>query len=203
VILLWGDSHALQFAPALRAEATRFDSNILLYASAACPPVLSVDIPTRPDCRGNNDHALEVIRQFGVTRVVLSAYWQRILHSIGADSATVAATVRQLEALGVDVRIIGDNPDFPFANPNYLGLRLARRAQPDAPFYTGVRNDFGFNAQLARAVTPTHFYDPMTTLCRDRECLAYENGELLMVDNAHLSTYGAKKLLSHVESFFR
>jgi len=203
VILLWGDSHALQFAPVLRAEASRFDSNVLLYASAACPPVFGIDIPTRPNCRANNDHALEIIRQFGVTRAVLSAYWQRILHSIGADPAMLLATVRRLEALGVDVRIIGDNPDFPFANPTYLGVRLARREDPDAPFYTGVRNDFGFNAHLARSVTPTHFYDPMTMLCRDRECLAYENGELLMVDNAHLSSYGAKKLLSQMESFFK
>jgi peptidoglycan/LPS O-acetylase OafA/YrhL len=203
VILLWGDSHANHFAPVLKEQAGKYQSNILFYGSAGCPPILDVDIAKRPDCRANNSHALEIIRQYGVTRVVLSSYWQRIFDDNGLRPEQFEASVRRLQAMGVDVRVIGDNPDFPFANPAYLGVRLAGREDADAPFYTGVRNDFGFNAKLARALPPGHFFDPMPLLCRGHECLAYEKGKLLMSDNAHLSRYGAAKLLAAADSFFR
>jgi peptidoglycan/LPS O-acetylase OafA/YrhL len=201
-ILLWGDSHANHFASALRDRDDEYETQILQYASAGCPPILGVEIKKRPSCADNNRHALEIIQKYGIKDVVLSSYWERIFHDNNLSPKDLNATIRQLEAMGLRVSVIGDNPDFPFSNPAFLGVRLAKRADPNAPFYTTVRNQPDFNAKLDAAV-PGTFYDPMKRLCRDGKCLAYDKGKLLMSDNAHLSRYGAKIIVSDLDPILK
>lgn len=203
VTLLWGDSHANHYRLPLMDRAARFEDPILFYGSAGCPPILDHDYSLGNSCRENSDHTRDIIRKYKVKRVVLSAYWQRNIDAKTFTLSDVANTVAKLRAMGTEVYIIGDNPDFAFANPAFLGMRLSRRDDPDAPFYTDVRNDFGFNARLAQVVGGTHFYDPLRPLCRDRKCLAYSNGQLMMMDNAHLSAFGAGMLLDDMRGIFR
>lgn len=198
VTLLWGDSHANQFVPVLRRDHAGIDGSLLYYASAGCPPILDVDIPKRPDCRANNRHALEIIRQYDVRKVVLVGYWERIFHDNRLVPADMRETMRVLHSMGVKIAMIGDNPDYPLANPDFLGMRLARRDNPKAPYYTTIRNDRGFNPSLHAAARPDVFFDPMEKLCRGNECLIYADGEILMSDNAHLSTQGARLVLNQM-----
>lgn len=201
VTLLWGDSHANHYVPAIRANPSNFPGNILQYSSAGCQPVLGMVAEGRPNCKANNDNVLKIIDQYKVRRVVMSAYWQRGSEGYGYSVADIAATVKTLRAKGIDVRVIGDNPDFPFSNPAYLAVRLARRDDPDTPFYSRVRNSPSFNKAMAAALGGAGFYDPMAVLCRGAECEIYEGGELLVIDNSHLSEAGANKVLAALKPF--
>jgi peptidoglycan/LPS O-acetylase OafA/YrhL len=203
VIMLWGDSHANHYAPVLMAEDRIFPSKVLLYASTGCPPILDLEVRGRPDCKTNNDHALAVIKQFRVTKVVLSASWQYDFEHSDNALAKLGETVQLLRRLGVRVSVIGDNPIFPFANAQYLAARLMRRSNPNAPYYSPVVNDFRLNREIARAVAPTPLFDPLTLLCEKQSCLAFQDGQLMMHDNGHLSTYGARYLLARMGGMFR
>lgn len=199
--LLWGDSHANQYVGALRKNGQKLDKPILLFASAGCPPVLGVEVPLRKHCAENNRQVLRIIREYGVDRVVMSSYWERVLDANDIDLSAVTRTVRTLKDEGLEVAIIGANPDFPFANPKYLAMRLERRGF-DGNFYTGVRNSIDFNVQLHAAAGDVAFYDPMKTLCLGDECLAYTSDNLVMSDNAHLSLFGAELILKEIRPFF-
>jgi hypothetical protein len=133
---------------------------------------------------------------------VLSAYWQRNIDDETYAYTDLASTVKRLRDMGLDVYIIGDNPDFPFANPAFLGVRLAGRPNPNAPYYTEVRNSFAFNARLSALVGSDHFSDPMKSLCKGQKCLAYVDGKLTMMDNAHLSSVGAAIALKDMDHLF-
>lgn len=200
--LLWGDSHANHFAPTLRANKLGFTKPVLLFASAGCPPVLDVAVPHRKDCAGNNAQVLRIIKAYNVDRVILSSYWENVLRMNDISLSAVARSVAKLQAAGVDVRVIGNNPDFPFSDPQYLTLRLSKRSNPNASFYSPVRNDFAFNPALRAALPGVPFYDPMDRLCNADKCLAYQMGKTLTTDSAHLSGYGSALLLRDMGKFF-
>jgi peptidoglycan/LPS O-acetylase OafA/YrhL len=196
-VLLWGDSHANHYVPAILNRRDRLRSTILQYTSAACLPLLDTTLPRRPYCEANNAYVLDIIRRYDIERVVLAANWAYGLERNGAGLDDVRRTVDRLRGLGLDVRIIGDSPDFSFSNPGFLAYRLAQRADPDAPFFVGTRNDWDINRSLEAMVGPQRFVDPLAMLCRpNRECLVYTQGESLMTDNAHFSRFGAELVMS-------
>jgi len=201
VVLYWGDSHAHHYRQAIEEASPPIDANILLYSSAGCLPVLGADADGLPDCRPNNDHALEIIKQYKVSTVILGGWWNPTLEDNGLTVADVAATIARLRAMGLKVRIIGDNPDYTFANPQFLGHRLRARRNAAAAVYLPSRTDERVNAALARLVDEGDFFDPMAGLCRAGKCLVYDEGEVMMVDASHFSLYGAKRVVNRMRSF--
>ncbi|WP_162527218.1 acyltransferase family protein [Sphingomonas solaris] len=199
-ILFWGDSHANHYRRAIRDLTPVPKATILFYGSAGCQPILNYTFPKRPNCAANNAHALELIRHYRIDTVVLSAYWYP-LRVAGLGPRDVADTAARLRRLGVRVRIVGDNPDFPVANPQFVAYRLSQRADPGAPFYMPVRNDWTMNPKLERIVGPENFFDPMIRLCRGHECLIYDDGHPLMNDTAHLSRYGSARVIGDMARF--
>ena len=191
-VLLWGDSHANHYVPAIRTRAATIDASVLQYTSAGCLPVLGVEQTRRDHCTPNSRQVPAIIRRFGIDRVVLSANWDYGLEQNGLSLDEVRSTVAQLRAMGVDVRIIGDNPDFSFSNPAFLAYRLSQRDNPQQPFFIGTRNDWAVNEALAEIAGPGKFVNPSALLCPDpRRCLVYDGRQSLMMDNAHFSPAGA------------
>ena len=201
-VLLMGDSHAKHYASALGSDRT-LSSNILMYTSAGCLPLFGEDLKGRPDCRANNEHAIDVIRQYRVRRVVLSAHWEYLMvrNTIGFDS--VARTIARLRAMGVEVAVIGDNPDYSFNNPQFLAYRLSTRPDANAPFYIKPRNDWSYNRRFAALVSPRLYFDPLVGLCPAGRCLVYRDGQTMMYDNAHFSKFGAAVVEPMIARLFR
>jgi hypothetical protein len=113
----------------------------------------------------------------------------------------MADTVRRLRAAGLRVKVVGDNPYYPFANPGYLAYRLQRRIDPNAPFYAEPSNDWSINSGLSRTVAPEDFFDPSKILCSAGKCLVYFRGKLIMEDNGHLSDFGAHYVVARMSDF--
>jgi peptidoglycan/LPS O-acetylase OafA/YrhL len=198
VTLFWGDSHSNHFTTSIEKNAALFEEPILYYGTAGCPPIFDIEITGRDYCRSNNGHAMEIIKRFGIKRIILAGYWQREMgdNHIGLDR--VATTVKRLQGLGLSVAVIGDTPDYPFRNPTYLAARLLKRPNPSAPFYTAPKNDFGFNGRLRDAVGSAEFFDPLSRLCEGNRCLVFNDGQSMMADNMHLTASGAQYLIHDV-----
>lgn len=201
-ILFWGDSHVNHYRAVILRADPPLDVNILMYASAGCLPIFDYGRSDRPYCRSNNDHVRDIIRDYHIDTVILSGYWWRSLRSNDLTVADVAKTVDKLKALGVQVKIVGDNPDFPFANPQFLAYRLGQNGAAETAYYMPVRNDFSINPQLSKLVPAEDFFDPMTVLCKEKECLAYDHGQIVMVDNSHLSGYGSRIVFAKMRPLF-
>ncbi|MDP2775032.1 MAG: acyltransferase family protein [Nocardioides sp.] len=85
-VVLWGDSHAWMFIPALQEAVAERDVNLVAFVMGACPP-LDPQLPKGKGarrgiaCEANNDQALsyvtELAREKAAVQVVLGASWER------------------------------------------------------------------------------------------------------------------------------
>lgn len=80
-VLIWGDSHAWEFTPALRKLVTGLNVNLMAFARGGCPPMKAAD-PTREShlsCVVSNNDALAYVKKLSQRdprlQIVLSANW--------------------------------------------------------------------------------------------------------------------------------
>ncbi len=80
-VVLWGDSHAWQYLPAVKSEARARRLNLVLFTAGGCPPSLRpASIKTRfPTCdkanRAAYDYVTKLAQQHRKVRVLLGSYW--------------------------------------------------------------------------------------------------------------------------------
>ena len=153
-ILLWGDSHANAFAPAMAELAIANGFGAVQATYSSCPPLLGATVAhvrSAGYCPRFNDMVVSAVRSLGIDRVVLSAYWSAYLPAkadgafarfsdpfsrsgdlAGGDdranernfSAALNRTVRTLQNLGVQVWIVRQVP----AQESFVPLTLSRAA---------------------------------------------------------------------------
>jgi hypothetical protein len=147
-ILLWGDSHAYEWIPALK-EATKGQRvNLVSFVAGSCPPVLITNNNGKGACRRSNYVALRtvqaLIRKKARFKVVLGSNWsgfRRAYRSVyveqvggppsGYDAYTKdmillahEGTPRlfdRLGKMGVDVDLIGQAATVPAERPACAG----------------------------------------------------------------------------------
>jgi hypothetical protein len=141
ITLVWGDSHANHYKRAIRDARPALNANIFLYASAGCLPVLHNSGRPRSYCGATSARVLTIIRQYHISRVILSGYWQRTAEDTAMSLSNLAETISQLRGMGLQVSVIGDNPDFPFGNPQFLAYRLEHSSSPPTSYRMATRND--------------------------------------------------------------
>lgn len=199
-VLLWGDSHAFHYASALRELNGRTSNTILLYGMTACPPIFGIVIAKRPNCGAVNARVPDLIRQYRISRVVLSGFWQAYPRQYVDDPAMLSATVQRLRGLGIQVDVIGDSPYYSFSEVSSLATLNKRNQSNEKKLFLPIRNDPAFKRGLERIAGADHYLDPLPWLCRaPDQCLAMEGDTPLMIDNNHLSRFGAAKVLTHMK----
>ncbi|HEY0766398.1 MAG TPA: acyltransferase family protein, partial [Steroidobacteraceae bacterium] len=139
-VLVWGDSHANAIAPALAELGTMHAAGVTQASYSSCPPLLDVLVAHAPAshyCREFNSSVVRAIKERGITRVVLVAYWtaylparpepalarlldpySRSTYLAGGDaadnernfSAALQRTVHALASLGVETWIMRQVP---------------------------------------------------------------------------------------------
>jgi hypothetical protein len=160
--VLWGDSHAYEFARPLEEAFRARNLSFRLYGYNQCPPVLGVEPKAEghaTGCVGYNAEALALIlRDPSITTVILAG--RHALPMIGhygnvepdvpvavdfapmaglpdapretAYLARMAATVRALVAGGKHVVLILPVPEIGFDVPQAVGLAMIRHSDPNA-----------------------------------------------------------------------
>ncbi len=190
--LLWGDSHASQYAAGLSANATQIPMSILLYASAGCAPVFEGRFPERPNCPAFNEHVAEVVKTYGIDTIILSAYWDKHIEFGHFTEADVAHTIDALHALVPNVIVIGSLPAHTYDNPIQLALRRVKAGDTAPNFALAPINGAALQHPLPIDVTQAFLIDPAAPLCADGKCLYMLGDKLLYRDNNHLSAFGSQ-----------
>ncbi len=78
-VMLWGDSHAWMYVPAIEAAAEEVDVNLVLFSQGSCPPFDATGMPLN-NCVKGNQLALDFIEDQAERdrplRVLLGASWE-------------------------------------------------------------------------------------------------------------------------------
>ncbi|SEW44297.1 Peptidoglycan/LPS O-acetylase OafA/YrhL, contains acyltransferase and SGNH-hydrolase domains [Cognatiyoonia koreensis] len=117
--VIWGDSYAAALTSGWRLN----DPEVGQRTASACPPLLGVDMPERPNCKAINDATFAVIAELENPHVVLNGIWW------GFDKYldNLNATVQRLQEAGItNITIIGGTPQFsPTLPKRLISLDLA------------------------------------------------------------------------------
>ena len=188
-VLLWGDSFAAHYAPGIADESKNLSVDFLQYTASACPPIFDYYTATRPHCRDFNDNLPKILAQYKVTSVVMVGRWESLFKR-GVSPEQVAATVKRLDEMGIKVYVIGQSPVFNndvqtiFAQTGHV----ASTAEASAPL--SFNRDI--NGKLAAVLPPGTFIDPLSSLCQPKGCDYRRDGQYVVGDMGHFSSFGSK-----------
>jgi peptidoglycan/LPS O-acetylase OafA/YrhL len=202
-VVLYGDSHAMQFFPALDAIARRRHWRLIQLTKAGCPPppvrVVNVVLHRdNPACGAWREYALRRIERQERPALVIaagSAHYDVIDSSgrrIGRDAgaralaAAYGGVLRRLRGVAPHVVVIGDPPRPPLDVPSCVSesLKRLRRCafEPDAAL---ARSRIVTAA--VRAVPGIRVIDPARALCLPDVCPAVIGDVLVYRNSGHLT----------------
>jgi peptidoglycan/LPS O-acetylase OafA/YrhL len=182
-ILLWGDSFAAHYAPGLESAPIR--GEVIQYTAQGCPPVLDHD---SEGCRKFNRHALRLVENAGIRRVVLASNWAEYSF---AEIESIGRTLDELRRRGVEVTLIGQSPNF-FMDPALIAARRGAADAPDA--FAPLNVDAARLNRMLQAHTSAaaaRFVDPMPYLCPSDPCPIRIFGQNLYFDYGHFTLAGS------------
>jgi peptidoglycan/LPS O-acetylase OafA/YrhL len=194
-ILLFGDSFAAHYAPGIRAQASRISGRVIQYSWAGCPPILAPRpaILGRPECQAFMRNVTRLVADEGIRRVVVSANWLEY----GDDlSLQVGGTIEALKALGAEVTLIGQSPNF-YIDPVIILAKQNRAAETDASL--GIGGEAARMNDKLRAIAQkagVRFIDPTASLCREDLCPVRVGGQNLFYDYGHFTEAGSSRAVA-------
>lgn len=216
--VVWGDSWALAWAPAMDALLKHEGRPGVLALRSACAPLPGVNNRKSPTCLERNTEVLAWIRQHRPQRVYLIAAWNAwtttkdgypLEDEAGKESNEdifAAAYPRTLHALRPHVQeivVVGPTPGAVDALPYKLSLNRWSESIPQpAPISTELhaQEAHGFWAVAGNAVAGERVINPTPWFC-DKETCRYMDGEALLYrDGHHLSRDGAQFVARHLLS---
>jgi peptidoglycan/LPS O-acetylase OafA/YrhL len=232
-VVLWGDSHANQWFPLMRAASREFDMNVEEFTRAACPPLLGV----MPVFEGRIDHECEHFNQAAVAEierlaraglkgVVIAARWPAYLGRPSPDGTLLAhlsygrtpldsqesedalrrglsRTLDRLERAGLRVLVVGATPEFHYSVPQCL---LRRPLQACSMSRAAVDERRGRSMLVVTntvAMNGAHMFDPLRFFCDDAYCYPTHGHTVMFSDPQHLTAAGSPLLAPEVAGDLR
>lgn len=205
-VLLWGDSHALAWAPAIDMVAKKMNWQVTLATHSACAPLIELHNTASSGCRNFNEKTYEWIRSERPYLVILVASW--ISYSVpngqyslsyaheGSDNGNIftAALDTTLKRMTANVIVLGPTPGAPTEIPLKLAVSYLNNVQPPVPVsYTDYfeRSKY-FWGSIRNIESSAHVVDTASWFCGDGYCKYYDKKlGLLYRDGGHLSVAGA------------
>lgn len=199
--LLWGDSHSNHLWAGLKANAKNLKENIILYASAGCPPIFDVTAIGRPNCKGNNDHVRKMLKDIVIDKVILAASWNYAERVGGVDLQQLTSTLKELQQNNIDTIVVAQGPIYSLSNPQFLARRLGMRDDPNEDYWMKPTGGKRISEKVKNFSNGTPVFEPMSFFCHEQRCKIYADGHLMVEDNSHLSKYGSIELTKELIEF--
>lgn len=201
---LWGDSHGIELAWALGQKFGANGQALVQHTRASCPPVTGYRVANDPACARHNERVMQLLLALPQVRTVhLVAFWASPTYRTPAMPDQIDATIRQLQAAGKQVVLIGPVPPQSFDVPRRLAHAAAKG-----------RLDTVQGASLAHYRTETAWFtrnyrrwenrgvvviDPLAVLAQAGHSRLMTDGKPLYFDSHHLSVAGAQAVVSLVK----
>ena len=191
-VLLWGNSYARMWVPALARDADAHGAAGLSLIMSKCPPLLGLELPALPACAPFNAGAAAYVAAHPAIRtVVLGADWFLYDADLGRLDATLAA----LAAAHVRSFVLLAPPQADYPVPRRLALAaLHGEPPPPPPSEAHARDAQRVSTALIAAAAARHgatLIDPATRLCDGVTCPVVRDGHPLFYDAGHLTVFAA------------
>jgi hypothetical protein len=194
-IVLYGDSHAAQWFPALEQLANERGYKLVSLTKSACP---SVDVPRadqgafkNSDCEKWRDYSLDRIKKLQPEAIIMSSF-QYFTPPSGYPSQSKWWNDGQLRLLK-SVQGLSDHLIYISDTP---------RPQRDIPNCLAAKNVNACNSTKRtpdKIITGFEKIDPTSWLCA-RQCLAIQDGYVVYRDASHISVAAALALKPQLEA---
>jgi peptidoglycan/LPS O-acetylase OafA/YrhL len=201
-VVLFGDSHAMQWFPALNELAKERDWRLVGFSKSACPPaeisVYSTGLRREyRECEEWRERTLgRIVREENPSLVVtsmLNRYRAREdgkgLDRNASNEAVVegyASTLKKLRGSGAPVAVIEDVPS-PGKNVPKCVSRSLDRLQDCAFPRKKALDQPRINVRAAREVEGVSLVDPTPVVCPEKTCPAVIGDVLVYRNGAHLT----------------
>ena len=215
VVLVWGDSWAIAWAPAIDEVLKHEGRAGLLAVRSACAPLPGVNNRKWPACRERNAQVMAWIQKYRPEQVYLVAAWPAWTNLtggypledgsgvVGNDRIFAAAyprTVQALKSYVKEIMVVAPVPGAPKFLPYQVAIADWSGGELPPPV---IRADFDKESrnfwQVAREpVAGVQMIDPTTWFCDQATCRYLDAGKLLYRDGHHLSLDGAGFAARHL-----
>lgn len=205
-VVLFGDSHALQYAPALTLIAVENGWRLVVLTRGNCTPA---DVDIRSYCNTWRDDMVKRIFDEDPDLVVMATSTTGELDMTTEDGRDIVApesvlyheqgmirTIEKLEKTGATVVVMGDQvaaPDLPHECVGENPDDLRKCAFPNEPLPSRF-----FDKRAARAAG-VEVISPVRKLCTDEICPAVIGNVLVYRDSVHISATYAETLAPWLE----
>jgi len=206
-VVLFGDSKALHYFPALEPVARKRGWRLLVLVKAGCPPMAIVkrgEPGETTECERWREAAFDRIGSAKGRRLVITSgnvdyqgikSHGRTLAGEARDAAvraSYAAALERLRRLGTRVAVIKDNPVPPRDIPSCVSRSLDRLGR--CAFHAPAGFQRGIEERAAAAVEGAGLIDVTDAVCSARRCPAVIDGVLVYRNTAHFTATFARTL---------
>lgn len=217
-ILVWGDSHAMAWAPALNEILSKQGRAAVLATNSACPPFFEIENDSNKNCARRNREVMSYLETNPeVDSVVLSAFWSTYfqdrgpvsmkrgdleLRGVDASRESLVSVLSWLRDNNKSVLLVGPVPVHENSVPLMEALALARNEPSHASSEEAQRAKHApfFDAVASYSAEPwLTLLDPIDWMCRE-SCLTVEGGAMLYRDSHHLSVAGALRFVPELSA---
>ena len=188
-ILLYGDSHAVQWFEPLELIARQRGLRLVLLAKGGCP-VTDVVVPTpvlRHTCPPYRDRAIAWIEENQPALVVVSNSYTHTESDAAAWATGAEATTARLAAVAPRLVVIGDNPSSQADPPACLSGHLDDASACATARADAVRTEFISGEVAATRAHGVTFIDTTDWFCTPSTCPSVIGDLLVIRDETHLT----------------
>lgn len=213
-VVLFGDSHAHQYEPALSTIARKRGWRLLVLTKSGCSPadVRLFSAPLRREyreCAVWRANALERIRNEQPAMVITGnnddksviANGERLGRRASAQALQegYAHVLRRLKAMGTQVIVLGDNP-HPTGNvPSCVSGAVGRLPDCAFPKRRGLPYEL-VSSRAARSVEGVTHIDPAAMLCGKGICPAVIGNVIVYRNGAHITATYMRTLTNWLDT---
>ena len=199
--VLFGDSHAAQWFPAMEAIAKDRGAELIVLTKGGCP---TADVPLETNTLGRTcpawkTEAFQVIAQAKPAMVVVAAQ-SRYFNSDAEWQAGLTRTLKKIAPHTKDLVVLSDNPGASDIPANCLSEHMGSATACNNRRERAI--DAGRTAAeaAAAAATGARQIDPTDWLCTPQACPVMLGNTLLYRDADHLTTSGVTLLTPLLEA---
>lgn len=193
-VIIWGDSHAIQFYPGFKETFGARGYNIGALTASACPPIIGIDVPSRPMCKKFNEKAFPLIVKEKPDILIMSASW----NVEEANMDQLENTIKEVNKLGIEkVVLLGESPLYKQSVPILVADKL-KAGIPDMTASEELEKGFIDNSENVMSKRFANRNDieyiPVTkVVCQDYKCpLTAPDEAPVHFDIAHLTVSGSR-----------
>lgn len=198
-VLVWGDSHAA----ALSSGWVIADKKASLLSASLCPPLVGLDIPARPNCKGINEAVIEKIRSNSFDHVYIHADWKQHKHVL---EKTLLESIRAIRSNSKSsITLVGGVPQYspslpilllnsrdPLSDNTTTQVNVVSIVEVDALLRSMAKNE-GVN-----------FISIIDLICKEGRCRSVvlsgqSTFEPMIWDYGHLTESGSRYLANRIQ----